>query len=328
MGSRSRPDHYEVGKKGWRSREEPVPGNPQACLEELGVQVDYVKDDEIYARCPKHWENLGKQDKGGHWSVNVNTGDHNCFACGFRGPFVLVVEEMLNCDRDDAVSWVKERGSIERARMILSGEYITDLNEPEKITEADLALMIQPPDWACEERVIDPDIAAEYGVLWDPEHDYWIIPIRDPWTGELWGWQEKGHKHFYNFPEHMQKSKTLFGIHQCEPGDTIFLVESPLDVLVLASLGYKAVATFGAQISQVQMEILAEFTTRLVIALDNDEEGENSARGLQKWWSNQFRLRYFNYGRLRAKDPGEMDDDEIHEAIRTAVSGVLMRFDD
>jgi len=322
----------DVGKAGWnKAMQEPVPGNPVACLEELGIQVDYVRDDEIQGRCPAHPKNLGKLDRGGHWSVNITTGDHNCFACGFYGPFVTLVEYVRGRGREDAVDWINERGSIERARLMLEGGYIEDIAEPEvEITEADMALYVEVPEWACQNRDLDPESCDFYGVRWDEETYHWIIPIRDPWTGKLWGWQEKGEedRYFNNYPKHMQKSLTLFGFQQLQDDETAILVESPLDVVRLHTAGFPGgVACFGDRVSQEQMDLLNEVTSRILVAMDNDDAGERSSKMLHKHWSSRFRLRFLNYGRLDVKDVGDMDDEEIAEAVKTSFSGVLARFD-
>lgn len=318
-------------QKGWGSLlEDPIPGDVVKCLEELGIEVLKVENDEATGRCPAHFRLTGKEDRHPSWSVNTESGQHNCFSCGFRGPFVLIVQEAEGLSPDAAVAWVKARGSIDRAKKILTGGgvYVNELSEVEPITEADLALYVEVPTWACDDRWLDPESCDFYGVLWDEKKERWITPIRDPDTGRLWGWQEKGHRdrYFNNFPKDgVKKSKTLFGIQQLE-GEEAILVESPLDVVRIHSAGIAgAVSSFGARVSASQLYVLRQAgVKRLISALDNDRDGNKANEDLRQG-ARGMRLRFWNYGDLEAKDPGDMDDEEIREAYATAYSSVLWK---
>ena len=79
-----------------------------------------------------------------------------------------------------------------------------------------------------------------------------------------------------NYPKAVTKSKTLFGVNELI-GDQVVLVESPLDVVRLASVGIYAAASYGAMVSKAQIQVLIDVADRIVLALDNDEEGERQA---------------------------------------------------
>lgn len=320
--------------RGWdawsRLVDTPVPGDVVRCLDELGVEILRVVDEEAHGHCPAHLRITGKIDRHPSWSVNTETGVHNCFACGFRGPFVTIVQEVLDCTREHAVDWIRERGSIERAdRGLGRGKYIHELAAEEEIppvTEADLALYVEVPDWAADARDLDPAACDHYGVLWDANKDHWITPIRDPETGTLWGWQEKGQetRYFRNRPKEVPKSKTLFGLAQLTT-NTAILVESPLDAVRLYTAGLGGgVSSFGARVSDTQLALLVDAgVRRLISALDNDRDGIQANDDLRLRVRGRMRLSFFNYGQLDAKDPGDMTDEEIWEAYETAYSSIL-----
>ncbi len=73
-----------------------------------------------------------------------------------------------------------------------------------------------------------------------------------------------------NFP----KSETLFGYDQArESADSfIYIFEGSKSVTQMKELGYSAVATFGSEVSDLQLELLMDFDY-LVTAFDNDSEG-------------------------------------------------------
>ena len=74
----------------------------------------------------------------------------------------------------------------------------------------------------------------------------------------------------------MMKSETLFGMHLVE-SDRVVLVESPLDAVRLRQCGIQAVASFGAEVSNKQVEILARNCTEVIVALDNDPPGQKAS---------------------------------------------------
>lgn len=315
--------------KGWGNTYasgNPVPGNITSCLEELGI--DYrVSYDEAQAICPHPEHN----DSHPSWSINTHTGVHNCFSCGFKGNFVSLVEAVLGVERSEAVRWTLKRGGSERVRERLDGRQepfrVTDNDTTKLINEASLALFTLPPAEACAKRKFTQADCEALGVLWNPENETWVTPIRDPETHKLWGWQEKNAHVFRNRPRSIKKSLTLFGLPHFE-GTTAVLVESPLDVVRLRAAGITGgVASFGVAVSNAQLRTIADYAEKLVVALDNDDPGIRKAEEIRR----DFHLLptyFFNYDVVpgNAKDPGDIDRDSgiragVAQAKSRAVAG-------
>lgn len=314
----------------WDSIGTPIPGNVTACLDELGMEYKQ-NGDEIAMPCPMHMARTGKADKHPSFSIHSDQGYFNCFSCGYQGPFVLLVRDVLEITRADATAWVRQRGGIERVKKFLAKkEQESDPTKDDttkRINEASLALYVTPPLSECSKRLFMPEDAEACGVLWDDRREMWIVPIRDPDNGKLWGWQEKNARYFRNRPRKMKKSLTLFGLHTYE-GDTAILVESPLDVVRLRACGFTAgLASFGAEVSDAQMALIRDHFNTVIIALDNDEAGAQTCERLRSEWARRgLTLKFLDYSNTTAKDPGEMSADEIKNAVRTAIPSVLARF--
>lgn len=310
-----------------------VPGDVLKCLDELGIAIHRIVGDEAVARCPGHLRLVGKEDNDPSWSVNVQTGVHNCFACGFRGPFAAVVREILDLPSNEADAWVRSRGSLERIEQLLTGGYIDELMHKQQartITEADLALCVPPPADVLATRYIKPESAAAFGVLYDRVEDCWITPIRDPDTHALWGWQEKAvvDRYFRNRPRHVEKSRTLFGLDQPNPGRTAVLIEAPLDTCVVHSAGIPgALSSFGAGVSDAQMQLILERFDTLILALDNDVDGRKHTEQVYRDWHRRLPILVMPY-LVKVKDPGEMDYAEIRKCIGAAHLPGRLRADD
>jgi DNA primase len=297
-----------------------VPGDVLKCLDELGIKVTRVIGDEAVAHCPGHLRLVGKQDAHPSWSVNLESGMHNCFGCGFRGPFAAIAREVLGLNSDDADGWVRARGSLDRIRRELSGEYIYELARKVDTNEADLALFVPPPADVLASRFITAEAAKAYGILYDPIKDCWITPIRDPVSFALWGWQEKAveGRLFRNYPRHIEKARTLFGIENPNLGRTAVMVEAPLDTAVICSTGWPgALSSFGAGVSDDQMELVIERFDALILALDNDPDGRKATQRVVSEYGRRIPIRVMPY-LVEAKDPGEMDDEEIRECLSRA----------
>lgn len=134
------------------------------------------------------------------------------------------------------------------------------------------------------------------------------------------GWQEKGHQtRFFKNTTGLKKSVTVFGYSQYKGGDMI-VVESPLDVTRLASVGIPGgVATFGCAISDIQFN-LVRGADKLIFAMDNDKAGNESTLdlynrakeiGLSCW--------FFNYSQTDQKDIGGMSKSEIQWGLQNAI---------
>uniref|UniRef100_A0AAU3ICT2 Toprim domain-containing protein n=1 Tax=Streptomyces sp. NBC_01393 TaxID=2903851 RepID=A0AAU3ICT2_9ACTN len=302
-----------------------------ACLDTIGL--DYkVQGDEIHMPCPMHEARTGKKDAHPSFSVNFDEGYFNCFSCGYRGAFWLLVRDVLELDASEAKNWVRRRGGAERVRKYLEKrkeqQRPSQVDTTKQINEASLALYVTPPLEACAERFFMPEDAEACGVLWDPARDMWIVPVRDPDTGMLWGWQEKNKRYFRNRPPGMAKAKTLFGLHTYED-DVAVLVESPLDVVRLWACGIRGgLAAYGAGVSDVQMGLIRDHFDTVVIALDNDDAGAEACKRLLKEWTGRgLTLKFLDYSVAPpAKDPGDMNADQIKAAVRGAYSSVVARF--
>jgi len=315
--------------KGWGGS--PTPADVVACLSELRIDVARISDGEAWANCPGHFKRVGKYtSRANKWSVNMQTGQHSCFSCGFKGSFVYLVQEVLDYERHDAEKWVRSRGGVWRLGRDLddSRRRTEDLEGDQGIrewNEARLALYGSPPDSALERRRVSPRAVEHYGILWDSEHDYWILPIRDPESGKLWGFQEKSEQGWFcNKPTKVPKGDTIFGFSIFQE-TTAIVVESPLDCPRIWTAGISgAVSTYGVQISAKQLDLLFNTAEVVIFALDNDEAGLAKMKELHsKYLRSGKRIKFVNYSQIPwAKDLGTegVTDEDIEWAIENAYS--------
>jgi hypothetical protein len=291
-----------------------------------------------------HERITGTADHNPSWFIHMETGQHICFSCGYKGnlqQLVCDVKELytsmwgvdtLQYDYAAANSWLSTSMDITiddlKKKFASLPQYMTPPPRPLPMSESRLALYVAPPEEALASRKITAEAASKYGVLWNPRTATWILPVREFDTDKLIGWQEKGtiERTFKNRPPGMQKSKTLFGVSQMEEEVSI-IVESPLDCVRIESAGFSgAVATFGATVSETQVKLL-RFSKKVIAAFDNpnlDAAGKKASDQMRDWARKYgMNLFYFNYGTTGKKDPGDLTDEEIAWGIENAKSAIL-----
>ena len=289
-------------------------------LDRLGIEIISINGDEIKAHCPAHLERKGKEDTNPSWYINADTGVHNCFSCHFKGHLGSLVEYIQGVDSELAKQWVNsgERNLTKAFEKLTSP---TPLQEQSiTITESMLSAFVSPPTYALMSRGITSITADYYGILWNPSNESWILPIRDPYSNKLIGWQEKWFKErrFNNFPPKIKKSSTLFGYENYRGPDMI-VVESPLDVARLASLGLLGgVAVCGSAVSKEQINLIRS-SEHIIFAMDNDEAGLSSSSVLLEYSRAMgFDCWFFNYDQTDMKDIGGMSKAEVMFGLENA----------
>jgi hypothetical protein len=287
---------------------EPRPGDILAALDELGVTADAkISGGEAYVLCPYH------DDRSiGSFAISLENGLNHCFACGTGGSFHRYLMASQHMERTAARRWCL-------SRLIATTEPDLPRGIRIEISEASLALFTEPPGHALQNKAVTAESCRALGILWDPVKDDWIFPVRDPWTGRLYGWQAKRGRFMSNQPEEIPVHSCLFGWGQVPHGAQVVLVESPVDTAVMRDAGYCAVSSFGSVVSDAQLALITERAGSLVLALDDDKAGWKATDAIWRK-PRPVPVRIFNYGGTPpGKDPGELDD----EAIRWGMENLL-----
>ena len=295
----------------------------------LDLPLAAQRGDEVNGLCPMHKKRTGKEDHHPSWWINVITGAHICFSCGYKGNLYTLVRDLRGIDYHEAKEFIDGQAELPIDTLLRRikdlPQYIQPAEEPIGMSEARLAVYSDPPAFELKKRFLTAEAAKHHGVLWDVNNVAWILPIRHPDTYELMGWQEKGAsgRFFRNQPQGVKKSKTVFGV-EVMATDILVVVESPLDVVRLRCAGVEgAISTFGALVSEDQAKIMRR-AEKVVAAFDKDEAGLKAAESMRpyarKYGINLF---FFDYKGIDVKDPGDMTVDEIHRGIENAKSYVL-----
>lgn len=286
------------------------PDNIEDVLAQLGIRVANVGSTEISASCPFH------TDSHPSFSINIKTGLWICYQCSERGTLPMLLDKVSG-DVVNADEYLREIKFKNITKANKEKKTVASVTEEEHVEDDDPFILFAryegfglPPRWALKDRMLDRATAERYGLKWDRG---WVIPIWDPEVEDdksgLWGWQYKQVDFVSNYPPKVKKSHTLFGLHEHASG-TVVLVESPLDVVRLASAGVSSVSSFGAYVSKVQMSLIVAMADRVILALDNDEEGARQTAKVYPYFAKRMPTSLAQFPR-GAKDPGDLSDRQV-----------------
>jgi 5S rRNA maturation endonuclease (ribonuclease M5) len=157
-------------------------------------------------------------------------------------------------------------------------------------------------------RKISSSSCAKFSLGYSEKQDMVTVPVHSP-DGMPVGFVGRSieGKEFKNTPG-LPKAKTLFNLHRVKTADRIYIVESSFDAIRLDQVGFPAVATLGANVSNIQIELLQKYFNNIIVIADNDEAGGNMKdKIIEKLGSRVSVIKLDK----QYKDIGDMPDEEI-----------------
>lgn len=314
-----------------------VPADMERALWDLNIDFK-IRGDEATALCPspQHY------DGSPSWSINMNTGKHHCFSCGFGGSFQWLVQITKGVRSGEAVAWIKTQ----KVRIGIVDE--PEVAREAAVREMDLWPFVSPPAERLAERRISAESCEALEILWNEEKERWVFVLRDPWTDRLIGWQEKGTGEdgqlVINYPPKIKKATTVFGYRNLKSTGTVGLcvvLENPVKAGLVYDAGWKrVVSTCGSSFTDYQVnDLLWPVADHVILMLDNDAAGH---KAMQRFILNNPYARtstfVFDYGTVRkdngayihtpdGRDPNDLTPEEIHNGIFTATPAAFTYFE-
>jgi DNA primase len=273
-----------------------------------GIEVQTELDSDFIIFCPFH--NNYRSPAG---EINKNTGIFFCFSC------------QKTSDLVEFVMFASSRTYFESVRFIKSKEQETDLEQEMtrqlhtrqeyvpydelQIKKLHLQAMDSPrASTYFNGRKINKESMIKFGLGFSENFDMVTVPVHSP-DGILLGFVGRSieGKEFKNSTG-LPKSKTLFNINRVKTAEQVYVVESSFDAIRLDQVGLSAVATLGANVSSMQIELLQKYFNNIIVIADNDEAGGNMKnRLLERLGSRVSVIQLDN----KYKDIGDMSDEDI-----------------
>ena len=288
-----------------------------------GITVESEVDSDYIIFCPFH--NNSRSPAG---EVDKRSGFFFCFSCQHV------------CGLTELIMHTSGRTYFEAVRYIKSKETETDLSY--QINQS----LVQKPDYlqydelqikrlnqqALESprairyysgRLITESSIKKFDLGFSEKQDMVTIPVHSP-DGMPVGFVGRSveGKDFKNTPG-LPKSKVLFNLHRVKTAGKVYVVESSFDAIRLDQCGFAAVATLGANVSNIQTDLLQKYFNEIYVIADNDEAGGNMKSKLIERLGNRVNVIQLN---KQYKDIGDMPDEEIkklEETFDKTIAGML-----
>ena len=273
-----------------------------------GVDIEAEFGNDYIIFCPYH--NNNRTPAG---EVAKDSGLFFCFGCQTTKNLEEFIMHMSGRTYFEAVRYIKSKETENDIEKLVNKTLVAP---PEFVQYDELILkrlynQLAGSDKAknyLRYRKIEMSSWAKFSLGYSEKQDSITVPMHSP-DGMCLGFVARTiqGKDFKNTPG-LPKGKILFNLHRVKSSGTVYVVESSFDAIRLDQIGFPAVATLGANVSNSQTRLLEKYFTNVVLIADNDEAGSiMKDKLIEKLGSLITVIRLDkNY-----KDIGDMEDAEI-----------------
>ena len=273
-----------------------------------GVDIEAEFGNDYIIFCPYH--NNNRTPAG---EVAKDSGLFFCFGCQTTKNLEEFIMHMSGRTYFEAVRYIKSKETENDIEKLVNKTLVAP---PEFVQYDELILkrlynQLTVSDKAknyLKYRKIEPTSWSKFSLGYSEKQDSVTVPMHSP-DGMCLGFVARTieGKDFKNTPG-LPKGKILFNLHRVKSSGTVYVVESSFDAIRLDQIGFPAVATLGANVSNSQTRLLEKYFTNVVLIADNDEAGSiMKDKLMEKLGSLVTVIRLDkNY-----KDIGDMEDAEI-----------------
>lgn len=274
----------------------------------IGIDVESEVDTDYIIFCPYHGNHRTPAGE-----IDKSNGTFYCFSCHQVADVYEFVMHVSKRSYFEAVRYVKSKGQ--------EGSIVDQVAEklaerPDYVAFDELTIQrlnLQALDAAramnyFNNRNITEASVRKFALGYSVNRDMVTIPVHSP-DGMPVGFVGRSveGKEFKNTPK-LPKSKVLFNLHRVKNSSRVYVVESSFDAIRLDQVGFPAVATLGANVSNIQIELLRKYFNNIYVIADNDEAGGNmKERAVERLGSRVSVIQLDK----QYKDIGDMDDEAI-----------------
>lgn len=269
-------------------------------LKDLGAGEIIENGDELVHSCMLPFGLHKNGDSNPSASLNRETLLFNCFTCG-GGSIIWLAQNRLEVSKEEAVSWLKGYTSIRYIPIEEFEDRLKKLFSEEKEQAVDIPTYNKRivERLACVsdyllERGVTEEVQKAMGTGLETKMeinkegsivDVTRVVIPHYMNGKLIGWVARKTEDVpgvakYRNSKGFPRNYWLYNLDNCLGMESVFVVESPMSVLILKSRGVNnVVATFGAKVSKPQLRLLRQFN-EVVIFMDGDSPGRAAKKNL------------------------------------------------
>ena len=273
-----------------------------------GISVESEVDSDYIIFCPFHGNHRTPAGE-----VDKSSGVFFCFSCHHVTDLVELVMHTSGRTYFEAVRYIKSKETQTSLEQEISKKLIS---KPDYV-QYDQVLIKRLNQQALDSpramryysgRLITEESVKKFALGFSEKQDMVTIPVHSPDGMEVGfvGRSVEG-KEFKNTPG-LPKAKVLFNLHRVKNANRIYVVESSFDAIRLDQCGLPAVATLGANVSNIQIELLQKYFNDIYVIADNDEAGGNMKDRIVEKLGSRVSVITLD---TKYKDIGDMNDEAI-----------------
>lgn len=275
--------------------------NPEEVLNSIGIHEIVENGDELVHSCKLPFGLHKNGDSSPSASLNRDTLLFNCFTCG-GGSIIWLVQNCLEITKEEAITYLKDFSldsrnlTVEQFSKRLEMLFQDDTQQKVDIPTYNKRIVER---FACvsdylTSRGVSEEVQKEMGTGLETKlevtknksiTEVTRVVIPHYMNGKLIGWVARKADNTegvskYRNSKGFPRNYWLYNLDNCLKMESVYVVESPMSVLVLKSRGINnVVATFGAKVSKPQLKLLREFSG-VTVFMDGDAPGRAARRAI------------------------------------------------
>jgi DNA primase len=325
--------------RGYNSKQidttEYAPSHIKSILKEIGLNIVGETGNDFLCYCPFH-----SNRHTSSFSVSQTSGAFICFnpACGETGTLIELIKRTMHKNDFQSLRLIanKETEALnnfdEMMEDILSDKPVFQEFSQETLDRlhSDLGSSSIARNYL-ESRGINIDSMKHFNLGYSSSMNMVVTPVHSPDAIPIGivgrSIEGKTFKNSTNLP----KSKTLFNIHRAKKiGQQVIVCESNFDAIRIHQAGFpNVVATLGGFLSNEQQSLLNRYFNKIIIMTDADEAGRELGRSISSKLRNKdISWASFGYKEIypnKAKDAGDLTEEEIKACVKNSVSDIEYR---
>jgi DNA primase len=275
-----------------------------------GLTIENEIDTDYILFCPFHPNHRTPAGE-----VDKYRGIFFCFSCHKVADLIELVMHVSGRTYFESVRFIKSK----EQQSNLEDEVSKTLAQKPEYAQFDEVLIRRLATQAQESprairyftgRQISQESMKKFYLGFSEKQDMVTVPVHSP-SGMPVGFVGRSieGKEFKNTPG-LPKAKVLFNLHRIKSADRVYVVESSFDAIRLDQCGFPAVATLGANVSNIQIDLLQKYFNNIIVIADNDEAGGNMKSRIQEKLGSRVSVIQLD---KQYKDIGDMSDDDIKQ---------------
>lgn len=251
------------------------------------LAVIQKKGSYISVTCPFHSDGMEKHPSCGIYigDTDADYGAFNCFTCGTKGSFVYFLSGCMDCSKEYAEKWLISKYGEQIRTTVLNLEPI-ELVKPKKAEYLNENILESYQSYHpyMDKRKLSRKVCEKFKIKYDPKSECLVFPVWDEQNRLCMLTRRSVKNKMFYIDKDKEKPVYLMNFIKDNNIQEVTVCESQINALSLWSWNIPAVATFGCNITQKQMDIFNRSNIKHVfLCFDGDEAGH---KGTKKFIEN------------------------------------------